>query len=512
MKLGTRSSYGRSRRGCNTCKYVVSCPGKAKLTRNRIRHVKCDEEKPSCLRCTSTGRKCDGYDHSEFARLDQFCSLHLPGSRKERRAFDYFRSCTVPALCGYFAEEFWEYNVLQASFSQPALRHAAIALGSYHEALSVNPTAQGNIFALRQYAKAISQLRSSIARDREQSLMALMSCVVFVCFDSLTGQFDSAITHLHSGLAILQNCSSLDALFYRIFVRLGLQAMFFVDTRTLNTTRRGERVHMWRLCSDQQNLPADFTSLKQARDELTDIFDGEMHYFYGDLKHPDLEPPEEAQTWGEIERLPGPDSGQAEQVMKLQSWAKAFDIFFKRESLNLTGRDLRGATLLKIHHYVAMNLLHAKLAWMTPVVFIDNYRRIVSLCQSLVKAELSGYRVDFSSDLGIVPVLYYVALNCRVIEIRLQALEMLEATPRREGMWDSRVLSLIIRRAMALEEMASLPYQRWETNPPHRGRSALSALDAVKASVGNWLIYSRTPREAMEEIKVELQNRAGGGV
>lgn len=340
--------------------------------------------------------------------------------------------------------------------------------------------------------------------------MALMSCVLFVCFDSLTGQFDSAITHLHSGFEILQNCPALDALFYRIFVRLGLQAMFFVDTRTLNTNRRGERVHMWKMCSEDQTVPAEFTSLKQARNTLIDIFDGGMHYFYGNPEPADPDPKEEIQTWRDMERLPGPNRGQAEQVMKLQSWAKAFDIFLKHESVSLTSRDLRGATLLKIHHYVAMNLLHAKLAWMTSVVFIDNYRRIVSLCQSLVKAELSGYRVDFSSDLGIVPVLYYVSLNCRVVEIRLQALEMLEATPRREGMWDSRVASLIIRRAMALEEMASLPHQGWRTNPLHEGRSALAALDDAKASVGNWLIYSRTPREATEEIKVELQSRAGG--
>lgn len=154
-----------------------------------------------------------------------------------------------------------------------------------------------------------------------------------------------------------------------------------------------------------------------------------------------------------------------------------------------------------------MSLLHDKLAWMIFVVSISNYRRIVSLCQSLMKAELSGYRVDFSSNLGIVPVLYYVSLNCRVVEIRLQALEMLEAAPRREGMWDGRVAILIIRRAMALEEIASLSHQGWRTNPLHKGRSALAALDAVKASVGNWLIYSRTPRGATEEIKVELQSR-----
>ncbi|KAJ5150527.1 uncharacterized protein N7500_010716 [Penicillium coprophilum] len=38
--------------GCMTCK---------------IRRVKCDEEKPQCRRCVSTGRKCDGYAHLPFA-------------------------------------------------------------------------------------------------------------------------------------------------------------------------------------------------------------------------------------------------------------------------------------------------------------------------------------------------------------------------------------------------------------------------------------------------------------
>lgn len=40
-------AYPKVRTGCLTCK---------------IRKVKCDEGKPSCLRCTSTGRKCEGYN------------------------------------------------------------------------------------------------------------------------------------------------------------------------------------------------------------------------------------------------------------------------------------------------------------------------------------------------------------------------------------------------------------------------------------------------------------------
>lgn len=214
------------------------------------------------------------------------------------------------------------------------------------------------------------------------------------------------------------------------------------------------------MCSKDRDLPLEFTSLKQARELLTDIFGGEMHYFYADLGSPGLDPTNDIPIWRPIERLPRPDAGQGKQVRKLQSRTTAFDRFLKRESVNLTSRDLRGATLLKIRHYVAMNLLHAKLAWNTPTVFISNYRRIVSLCQSLAKAELSGYRVDFGSHLGLVSMFYYVALNCRIIEIRLQALEMVEATPRREEMWGSRVASLIVGRAMALEKIESLPHQR----------------------------------------------------
>lgn len=40
---------------------VRSNPASHPLTSLRIRKVKCDEEFPSCHRCVSTGRLCDGY-------------------------------------------------------------------------------------------------------------------------------------------------------------------------------------------------------------------------------------------------------------------------------------------------------------------------------------------------------------------------------------------------------------------------------------------------------------------
>lgn len=46
MPRRTRKFHKKVRTGCLTCK---------------IRHKRCDETKPDCYRCTSTGRKCDGY-------------------------------------------------------------------------------------------------------------------------------------------------------------------------------------------------------------------------------------------------------------------------------------------------------------------------------------------------------------------------------------------------------------------------------------------------------------------
>jgi hypothetical protein len=210
---------------------------------NRIRRVKCDEQNPSCFRCTSTGRRCDGYETGQPGHLNQDLSVALPGTRKERRAFEYFRNCTVPEFCGYFPEEFWERDVLQASVAHPALRHAIVALGALHEAYkddlrsgtttTRSTTTQDDInyFALSQYTKALSHLSRSLSRDRQQKQAVLMSCVVFTCFDNMTGDIASAITHLWSGLRILRNTPGLyGSSYFGIFRHISLQMNPFVES------------------------------------------------------------------------------------------------------------------------------------------------------------------------------------------------------------------------------------------------------------------------------------------
>jgi hypothetical protein len=57
--------------------------------------VKCDETKPSCLKCSTTGRTCDGYVESSAraggGKTPVSTQLAIVGLRNEdRRAFEFF--------------------------------------------------------------------------------------------------------------------------------------------------------------------------------------------------------------------------------------------------------------------------------------------------------------------------------------------------------------------------------------------------------------------------------------
>lgn len=183
--------------------------------------MKCDEARPACRRCTSTGRKCDGYVKdaqkpnsamSSGLVLLQKPLTSIPGSTEERRGFSYYLTKTVPEFSGYYDSSFWGRLLLQAAMKEPALRHAVIGIGSLHEAfanrrLDYSPEKIERGFAINQYTKAIGYLRKSLSSRTQEPLTALMSCILFVCFDSIRGHFESALVRIRYLLKLISNTS-----------------------------------------------------------------------------------------------------------------------------------------------------------------------------------------------------------------------------------------------------------------------------------------------------------------
>lgn len=197
---------------------------------------------------------------------------------------------------GYYTSSFWEYLILQASVAEPSLQHAVIAIAALHEEFSnrrlggVSPDHENakSIFAVNQYMKAISHLRRSLSAGKQAPLTALMSCLLFVCFDYLRGHLDSAMMHLQSGLEILPDLSSrskedrdiVEQIMAPLFMRLTVQSILYIDTRNSFDQRRFAKQLMHVRTRAPALIPDAFGDLEEARSALDIATNGLFRVFY----------------------------------------------------------------------------------------------------------------------------------------------------------------------------------------------------------------------------------------
>ncbi|TDZ18969.1 Aspercryptin biosynthesis cluster-specific transcription regulator atnN [Colletotrichum orbiculare MAFF 240422] len=126
----TRKGQPKVRTGCLTCK---------------SRKVKCDEAKPACVRCTSTGRKCDGYAvvvpsnralaraRSRTMRLNAAlaqASAAWDGDMDEEKVLEHFRRKIAPMMPGHLEGQFWTDIMPRMSRTEPSFRQAMAVISS----------------------------------------------------------------------------------------------------------------------------------------------------------------------------------------------------------------------------------------------------------------------------------------------------------------------------------------------------------------------------------------------
>ncbi|KAK3991291.1 transcriptional regulatory protein moc3 [Cladorrhinum sp. PSN332] len=226
-KKRTRASKPKVRTGCITCK---------------IRRVKCGEEKPACVRCTSTGRTCDGYDkgavnryHSpdpaqtaelakvEFVKACQWSealrsmrpiAADIDGTETEKRFFARFRTATVDGLAAHLCNftAFWNRVAPSSSYQDDAVKHAVVALGAAYMLFQYpdQPVLDGytrenlDVFTVEQYNKSIEKLQRHVRNSSIESIrVTLVCCLAFISLETLRGDHSMALTHLTNGLRII---------------------------------------------------------------------------------------------------------------------------------------------------------------------------------------------------------------------------------------------------------------------------------------------------------------------
>lgn len=469
------------------------------LNFGRIRRVKCDEGKPSCVRCQSTGRICDGYTtvNSKTSLLAQQTSpplllSRIPisaelGSEQERHYFSFFHKNTAAVLAGYFDSSFWERLVLQVSVSEPAVRHAIVALGSLHEFHEKNQLLEADIslenkqllFCLKQYTKSICHLNRHIAAAKSPLVdIVLICCVLFITLESFQGNPDSTTSHLQNGSKILSKWQSdqshtnstvfLDDLL-PIFTRLKVQVKSLLANRSLLVD-----------FSASISIPAPiaFLCLREARNclylLLNDVFDfiqnDETYVILTNSQDEEIFDETAAEIAGAAEektsmfsssRSPSEIDQAHEKRDRIEAlllrWLSTYDKFVSQSSVKMNSQDLCAAILLKIHYICSWLLLktcHTRLETAYDE-YVPYFGKVVALCESLIKDSAPDDRntkhLDLWFDMGIIGPLYFTASRCRDPAIRRKAIELL-GSHGREGACDAEGAAVVAERIVALEE------------------------------------------------------------
>ncbi|KAI1412063.1 hypothetical protein F5Y13DRAFT_180413 [Hypoxylon sp. FL1857] len=478
MEHRPRFGMRKVRTGCVVCK---------------IRRVKCDETKPYCIRCTSTGRKCEGYAlvperkprrgnaatdrapiASSGAAITGYSVFQLPAvspnpalniSAVERESLHFFWAATEHDVSRNFEPHFWGRVVLQASREYSTVQYALDAVSSLYKAYMTREHAthqsQGVLdtpttrLALLCYNKAVKLISDDLAAGKIPLQAVLICCLLFIWLEFLRNDFATGMKHLQSGLAILQeapgrcNRSSpalvaIDESIPHVFTRLQIQA-------TLHGCPASDFNSSPMKCPSEAIInshPSAFFTLAEARYSL----DSKLVYVFQFVREKQTIETSRGTQASECPEWPQLAAKRDAHITELMEWNAAF----QQSSLLGAGNSANSIAilLLQLNFEVAFTVL--KTLFFDSEMQYDEYttefRQMLTLIEKILQSRPNRQCPVLSLDMGIIPALCYIILKCRERSIRYKAMELLKSAPEREGMWHRDSIIVATNWKVTVEE------------------------------------------------------------
>ncbi|OAL39584.1 hypothetical protein AYO20_00981 [Fonsecaea nubica] len=433
----SRRHAPKVRTGCVTCK---------------ARKIRCDETKPSCKRCTSTGRRCDGYVAPRPLLFE------IPQDKDERWGFYYFRDRTSKQLLSFANHDFWSRLVLQAGYFRGVVRHALVAIASYHESVD-HPDKFRQLdrqcFALLQYNKAIKSLFDAGSHSHVEDI--LLASILFTFFENIRGVLSNALVHLNAGLRVLSEWQSSDGSETILKPSGGLieEHLAPILKHLQNTAATLMPMRPDQPKMSQTDLPECFQSLKES------------HFYFEKLVHglcSSLQHIHEQNAW------PYCDSSIVQQGRTLLwTWHESFTKFLgegRHRSCNCTVPlssfhfDI-GTCYLQMQFWATIIRLESTISRSEMVfdnhlpkfqVLLDLTTRLADMLDMEVAAGADtclGFTIEYLAVAG------FIALRCRDPVIRRGAIRLMQLRSRTEGIWQSAVAADLAEFIMTREESES---------------------------------------------------------
>lgn len=380
----------------------------------------------------------------------------------------------APKLSGYFDGPFWNRLLLQLGQSEPAINHAIMAVSSMYERFESNAgkdpllPAEEDRFALTSYNKAIKSLSERLSNDTQSVHVPLVACVLFICLEFLRRDIDAAMTHMHSGFAILRARST----------RLSRNRVRSTsDERGIEETMLSIFARL-RILSGLFGRPAPPMQVYEGPIEEVSCSQLSISNF-GEARSTLIARMAPCLVYVRICSEARYDSflsseysiKQASLQATLTQWRISFEDWFTKRTQN-SKEDHLAANLLRLHHgtteiWLATCLQPNETAFDD---YTDQFKKLVNLASSLINAPqaIPGEPDShFSFEMGTIPPLYFMAVKCRHPAVRRRAIGLLLASPRREGLWDAYRAGRVAERVMLREEIGLEPNSGYRSDVVH---------------------------------------------
>ncbi|KAF2636826.1 hypothetical protein P280DRAFT_459141 [Massarina eburnea CBS 473.64] len=474
-KQRKRAKYTRSKSGCRVC---------------RIRKVKCDQTRPACIKCTSTGRECEGYPLVTATTPNSVAHMLLPRTLSpfpgtnplEERSFSYFKTRTIPQFSAPYGSDFWSRLVLQVGDREPSVRHALVALGALHEDFEaqalMNSVKRSESVSLRRfagiyYSKALSVLSVYIGDHSWEGLVvSLTCCIICIGFEWLRGGMAAALSHLRGALRILSQWyhGHIEGLYNRLGTspsspngHLIRSQIVPVMMRLAITARTAvsELPHVqWR------NVTVDV--LAPGGDQSTSMQDARFA-FEVILSDAYLQPETQSLSNGHGPYILTKVCRDAFSDA-LDQWYKTYSVCLYEDSeaicegekpqlerLSLTIRYLTVLIMLRTSHTKDQTAHDSYIPQFTRIVHLSslilNHDNIVAHTGPVsTPSRAPTFMPRFRIDMDAVPMLYFTATKCRHPLIRRKAAALLRTRGSREGFWDGYAEARLADEVIFIEE------------------------------------------------------------
>ena len=307
--------------------------------------------------------------------------------------------------------------------------------------------------ALSSYNKAIKYLTRQM-QQADSDLIALLTCVLFICVEFLQDNITQALTLVHQGCAIIQaqettpEGKSIDRIPESQQILVDHQVMPMFTRLSVLSALCGRPVVLKIPGESEQEDFLSFIDLRGARSSLYTL----MNQGHAIIRKAD------SCKWlaDESIELESLRLERSKILLQLNLWHTRF---------NQLQADLEMSKSLQLVHAVALLSMYFTTSsiWLMTCLekaqecydgYHTQFKNILEAAELIVNISEGQPQSEilFTFEMGLVPPLYFTATKCRHPALRRQAVSLIQRAPGKEGMWDRAEMTYMAQKVIIMEE------------------------------------------------------------